>query len=70
MSSTYNLACYTARNGERDESLSLLQQAVDLGFNNVNIQTDPDLKSLYGDPRFEKIVIDAKQRMAASQSPN
>ncbi len=54
-SSTYNLARFAVLNGKRDEPLSLLREAVDHGLSpqtDLNIEKDPDFKSLHGDPRF------------------
>jgi eukaryotic-like serine/threonine-protein kinase len=65
--SIYDLACYTARNGKREETLSLLQEAVDNGYSNPLMATDPDLKSLHGDPRFATIVAHAKKHNALAQ---
>jgi hypothetical protein len=36
----------------------------------LGIETDPDLKSLHGDARFEAIIADAKQHAAAAQKAN
>jgi len=63
--STYSLACYVARNGKHDEALSLLREAIDAGYNDPQISTDPDLKSLQGDPQFAAIVAHAKELAAA-----
>jgi non-specific serine/threonine protein kinase/serine/threonine-protein kinase len=60
--SIYDLACYTARNGKRNEALALLREAVDNGYHKPLMATDPDLKSLHGDPRFEALIAYVKQR--------
>ena len=68
--SIYNLGCLAARQGRRDEALSLLGQAVDHGLGpslDLQMETDPDLKSLHGDPRFTVLVVHAKERAAAQQ---
>ena len=65
---TYNLACSIARQNRRDEALSLLQQAMEHGLPadvGSKMDKDTDLKSLYGDPRFEALVTAAKQHAAA-----
>ncbi|MFZ0866002.1 MAG: serine/threonine-protein kinase [Candidatus Sulfotelmatobacter sp.] len=67
ISSMYNLACYTARNGKREESLSLLQEAVARGGGR-QMQTDPELKSLHGDPRF--IALAAKIKVKEHAAPS
>jgi tetratricopeptide (TPR) repeat protein len=66
--SLYNLAMVEEREGKRDEALKHLREAVDHGLSSANslgIQTDPDLKSLHGDPGFEALVAHAKERSAA-----
>ncbi|MGB2889925.1 MAG: tetratricopeptide repeat protein, partial [Candidatus Acidiferrales bacterium] len=71
--STYNLACFAAREDKRDEAISLLREAIDHGLApeaDLQVEKDPDLKSLHGDPRFDAIVTDAKQHVAAAQKPN
>jgi non-specific serine/threonine protein kinase/serine/threonine-protein kinase len=70
---TYNLACLAALTGQPDRALFLLKDSVDHGLRVKEIlgmDQDPDLKSLYGDSRFQKIVADAKQRVAALQKSN
>ena len=69
--STYILACLAARRGQRDEALSLLREAVDHGlapppWAALDIEKDPDLQSLHGDPRFDGLVAHAKKRAAAA----
>jgi len=71
--STYNLACLAAHRGQRDKALSMLGEAVDHGLQpsmDLGIEKDTNLKSLHGDPRFDAIVADAKERAAAAQRPN
>jgi tetratricopeptide (TPR) repeat protein len=59
----YNRACYHALFGRRDEAIRELRRAVDLGFNRyVGISRDPDMDSLRGDPEFETILAEIKQR--------
>ena len=65
ISSVYNLACYAARNGKRDEALSLLAEAVAHGGGR-QMQTDTDLKSLHGDPRFDALVAKVKEHAASA----
>ena len=63
--SVYNLACLAALTGEPEKALSLLSQAVEHGLsrnNDLRIEKDSDLKSLYDDPRFKKIVAEANER--------
>lgn len=66
--SVYNVGVAEARQGHKNEAISFLRQAVDHGLpaeGDLAIDQDPDLKSLHGDPRFEAVVADAKQRLAA-----
>lgn len=61
----YDLACILAQKGQHDEALSLLREAIDHGLepaSDLAIATDPDLKSLRRDPRFETLVSYARQR--------
>jgi eukaryotic-like serine/threonine-protein kinase len=68
--SIYSLGSIALAKGNRDEALSDLREAVDHGLPpnlDLGIETDPDLKSLHGDPRFETLVIHAKERAAEKQ---
>jgi tetratricopeptide (TPR) repeat protein len=70
--STYNLGAVAAHRGQPDVALALLRQAVDHGFppdGDLEMDSDPDLKSLHGDPRFDALVAHAKERAAAAQKP-
>jgi len=70
---TYNLACLAVRRGRRDEAFSFLREAIQHGLSPaqaVGMETDPDLKSLHGDTRFETIIAEAKQHAAAAQKAN
>jgi non-specific serine/threonine protein kinase/serine/threonine-protein kinase len=63
----YNLGCILARQNKRDEALSLLREAVEYGLPRKDVlemEKDPDLKSLRGDPRFEALVARARQPAA------
>lgn len=54
---SYNLACLYALGEEQDKALHMLQQAVDLGFSELSFaRHDPDLVSLHGHERFQKLV--------------
>lgn len=58
----YNLACFAALRGEPDQAIDLLQTAIKEGFRDRTwIRKDDDLKSLRGDPRFEKLLADEAQ---------
>jgi serine/threonine protein kinase len=66
----YNLACILAREGRRDEAISFLGQSFEHGLplkTALGIESDSDLKSLHGDPRFDAIVTRAKEHAAAQE---
>ena len=67
----YDLATVLVRNGQIEEALSLLRQAVDHGLpplNALNIEKDPLLNSLHGDPRFAALVAHAKERAGVQEA--
>jgi non-specific serine/threonine protein kinase/serine/threonine-protein kinase len=58
-STVYNLACIAAHGGHRDEAVSLLRQALDHHLDPetmLGMESDPELSSLRGDPRFQALV--------------
>jgi predicted negative regulator of RcsB-dependent stress response len=66
---TQALASVLALSGKRDQALSVMRDAVDHGLppsNDLQIEDDPDMKSLHGDPRFDALVAHAKERAAAA----
>jgi eukaryotic-like serine/threonine-protein kinase len=68
----YDLACLVARQGRNSEAISILRQSLDDGIPakvGLDIDSDSDLKSLHGDPRFEAIVA-AAQKQANSLMEN
>ncbi|HYR27885.1 MAG TPA: tetratricopeptide repeat protein, partial [Thermoanaerobaculia bacterium] len=55
--SSYNIACGYALEGNRDGAFQWLDRAKDSGFELESyLYNDEDLKSLYDDPRFEALV--------------
>lgn len=63
----YDYACGAPVAEQRDEAIDHLRQAVSLGYSDSeHILSDQDLKSLHGDPRFEQLVLDAKERATAA----
>jgi tetratricopeptide (TPR) repeat protein len=53
----YDLGCVAALNGDVERSLELLGQAIEAGFRDFDwARHDPDLTSLAGDPRLEKLL--------------
>jgi hypothetical protein len=66
----YNMACLKAHMGDKSAAIALLTDAVDHGFppgDDLGIDSDSDLASLRGDPRFTALVAHAKQ-VASSKS--
>lgn len=54
----YNAACCRALLGQKDEALTLLERAIGTGrmTDRAAMRADPDLASLVGDARFERLV--------------
>ncbi|HXV90499.1 MAG TPA: protein kinase [Gemmatimonadales bacterium] len=53
----YNTACFYAVQGERDEAIKCLEQALELGFGHREwIEHDSDLDSLRDHPRFQALL--------------
>jgi len=53
----YNTACFYAVQGERDEAIKCLEQALELGFGHREwIEHDTDLDSLRDLPRFQALI--------------
>jgi non-specific serine/threonine protein kinase/serine/threonine-protein kinase len=62
---TYVLASIRARSGKPDQAVVLLHEAVEHGLSPdrcLGIESDTDFKALQGDPRFNEIVAEAKQK--------
>jgi eukaryotic-like serine/threonine-protein kinase len=67
----YDLATVLAHDGQVEQALSLIAQAVDHGLpplNALNIDKDPLFNPLRGDPRFGGLVAHAKERAAAQEA--
>jgi len=67
----YNLACLNAHLNRPEETLDYLRAAVGHGMSaqqELSIESDPDLKSLLGNPRFDAIVADIHRRHPTSQN--
>ncbi len=64
----YAFACAAAVAGHRDDALDYLSRSIDYGGRQTPgwIATDPDLKSLHGDPRFEALLAKARQNATAT----
>jgi eukaryotic-like serine/threonine-protein kinase len=66
----YSLGGLLAREGRRDEAFATLREALDHGLSAsqaAGLESDPELKSLHGDPRFAAFVADARARGAEQQ---
>jgi thiol-disulfide isomerase/thioredoxin len=61
-SGAYNLACAHGRAGDVAKGLEWLAKAIEGGWDDAaQIEEDPDLASLKGDPRFTEIVTAARE---------
>jgi non-specific serine/threonine protein kinase/serine/threonine-protein kinase len=70
-STRYDLASVLVRNGQSQEAIQLLRQAVDHGLArqlDLGLEKDPLFNSLHGDARFEAIVSEAREH--ANAAPN
>ncbi|WP_425618617.1 tetratricopeptide repeat protein [Anatilimnocola sp. NA78] len=58
---SYNLACFQALQGKKEEALASIERAVKSGFANAaHLQKDDDLASLREDPKFLELVQQVK----------
>jgi hypothetical protein len=65
VNSHYNLACALARLGKKEEALTRLEKAVELGFRHPKqIEADEDFESLRKEPRFQAAVKKAAEPLA------
>ncbi len=61
----YNIACGYAKEGDVDKAISYLNKALDQGFTRTTYLTsDPDLRLIRTDPRFQEILDKAGPRLA------
>jgi serine/threonine protein kinase/tetratricopeptide (TPR) repeat protein len=69
--SVYNMACLEAQMGKREEAFKFLNESVEHGMTPrraQHLESDTDLKSLHGDPRFAAFVARAKDHAASTRS--
>lgn len=65
----YNVAFLYALAGKTDDAFLYLNQAVSRGFLNVvHMQKDPDLDSLRGDARWQKVIEKAEAKLKENQT--
>jgi tetratricopeptide (TPR) repeat protein len=62
----YDQACILALAGDSDAALSRLHSALDCGWANYRIHEDGDLDSLRGNPEFEAIVEEVRNRLPSA----
>ncbi|HET6177770.1 MAG TPA: serine/threonine-protein kinase [Candidatus Sulfotelmatobacter sp.] len=70
-STIYNMGVAQALQGKSAEALRLLRDAMDRGLSPndcLGMDSDTDLKSLHGDPRFEELVAEAHRQAGNQQS--
>lgn len=60
---TYNLACYRARVGDGPGAVRELNRALELGFADTLIATDPDLDSIRGLKAFKDVALAIEDRL-------
>ena len=72
-SSYLNLGYLEAREGNKEQALSFITQAVDHGLSpsgDLGLETDSVLAFLHGDPRFTALVAHAKEKAAVARKEN
>lgn len=58
----YNIACYSALKGDKDQAFEYLKKAIEAGYTDVgHFESDEDLNSLRNDPRYQTIRTLAEQ---------
>jgi len=63
----YNVGCFSALTGHKEEALGWLEKSVDAGFTNPkHIAQDSDLDSLREDPRYQAALAKAEAQYAES----
>lgn len=66
-SSTYNLAAIAVARHQTDQAFALFDDALNHGLSpgeSLALESDPDLNSLHGAPRFDALVKKAQQHAA------
>lgn len=68
----YILGCMQAVAGRRDEAFLFLREAMDHNLSvtlRLEMENEPDLRSLRGDPRFLALVARVREQTASAQKP-
>jgi non-specific serine/threonine protein kinase/serine/threonine-protein kinase len=64
----YNFACAEAARGRPDEAFTDLNHAIENGLISPGeLSSDPELKSLHGDPRFDALVAKAREMISTKK---
>jgi adenylate cyclase len=64
----YNFACALAKLGERDAALRMFESSISKIKGSLgNAIHDPELQSIRDDPRFQKVISDARKRLAIKE---
>jgi predicted esterase len=65
----YNMACFHALLGHKEEAMTWMDKSVSAGFDNIDLlRRDTDLDSLREDPRFARYLVRVEQ--ASQRAPN
>jgi tetratricopeptide (TPR) repeat protein len=59
----YNLACYRSRSGDRVGAVRELRRALELGYADKLVTTDPDLDPLRDMPGFKEVAAEIEKRI-------
>jgi hypothetical protein len=64
----YYFACVAAASNHPDDALQFLREAIDNGFKEtVYLISEPDLKKLHPNPKFQQLVAELKRAPAKDQ---
>ncbi len=64
----YNLACSLALKGQIAQSIASLEDAIKLGYNDLEwLLQDDDIVSLHSDPKFKKLINKLKTALEKTQ---
>jgi len=63
----YNLGCFWSLVGNPGRAVDALRRALELGFADALITSDPDLDPLRGVPEFDALVAESERRLRSRQ---